>query len=270
MVKTEHTENKRDTKSTDIVKKRRVRHGLYSWLKTGRINPSIRGHKRLQRYLREIEVDLIRDLGSEENLTTAQEVLVKTTVQAYGCLLLAGAYTQRYSILRPDQARKGILELQPVLGKQFIAFLNTVRQNLLALGLDRKEREPLSLEDVIREHDEKAEENARAAENRATLTQERRSRAKKRTAGDEEGTGQTKVQGETGPEDSAEDEESGQEDGDQGGGEVPDLAELALRRPLTEADFEGRTDEEIKAVRLALEARARAMGLPVEEDGEDT
>jgi hypothetical protein len=47
-------------------------------------------------------------------------------------------YCKKYSVLRPDQAKKGIIELQPVLGHQFLAFLNTLRQNLVALGLDKK------------------------------------------------------------------------------------------------------------------------------------
>jgi hypothetical protein len=115
-----------------------IKHGITGWLKTGRISPSVRGHKRIQRYLREIERDLIADLGGPENMTAAQEVLVKATIQAYGVLLLAGAYTQRYSILEPVKARRGILELQPVLGHQYIAFLNSIRCNLVALGLDRR------------------------------------------------------------------------------------------------------------------------------------
>jgi hypothetical protein len=125
-------------KGAETMPSRPVKHGIYSFLKSGKINPSIRGCKRLQGYLREIEGDLTADLGGPENLTAAQEVLVKSTVQAYGVLLLAGAYTQKYSILEPVKARRGILELQPVLGHQYIAFLNCVRQNLIALGLDRR------------------------------------------------------------------------------------------------------------------------------------
>lgn len=119
-----------------------VKHtGIYSWLRTGKINPSIRGYKRLQKYLSDIERDLIAEQGGPENMTTAKEVLIKATVQAYGVLLLAGSYTKKYSILRPDSARKGILELQPVLGHQFIAFLNTIRQNLVVLGIEKRQVE---------------------------------------------------------------------------------------------------------------------------------
>lgn len=206
-------------------------------------------------------MDLVRDLGGQETLTTAQEVLVKTTVQAYGVLLLAGAYTQRYSILDPVKARRGILELQPCLGHQFIAFLNTVRQNLVALGLDRKEREPLSLEDVIREHDEKAEEEARAAEDRARIAQDGRSRAQEAAGQGQEAETQAEVQGEDEPEDDEGPGDAGQEDGD--------LALLELKRPLTEKDLEGKSAGQIKALLAALRDKARSLGLdPDEEDGE--
>jgi hypothetical protein len=256
----EQTENKRDTRSTAIVKKRGVRHGLYSWLKTGRINPSIRGHKRLQRYLREIEADLIRDLGGNENLTTAQEVLVKTTVQAYGCLLLAGAYTQKYSILRPDQARKGILELQPVLSHQFIAFLNCVRQNLIALGLDRKEREPLTLEDVIREHDEKGEEQAKAAGNRATVTQDGRSQGQEAAGEGQDGEATGEAQGEGEHEDDDGPGEAGQEDR---------VFALLHKRPLVEGDLAGLTAKQIKDLRSRFESEVRSLGIDPDKPDEE-
>jgi len=134
------------------IQKGRVTHGVYGWLRTGKINPSVRGFKRIRRYLREIEQALIADIGGPEKMTAAQEVLIKSTIQAYGVLLLAGAYTQRYSILDPAKARRGVLELQPLLGRSYIAFLNTIRCNLVALGLDqRKADEPLDVIAYVQE-----------------------------------------------------------------------------------------------------------------------
>jgi len=120
------------------LKPGQVTSGIYSWLKTGKVNPSIRGFRKVQKYLREIEEDLVNDLGGKENLTAAREILVKSTIEAYGVLLLSMAYCRRYTIFRPDKFKEGVLELQPVLGHQTLAFLNTLRQNLVALGLDRK------------------------------------------------------------------------------------------------------------------------------------
>jgi hypothetical protein len=131
-----------------------VKHGVSTFLRTGKISPSVRGFRRIQKYLREVERDLIADLGGQDNLSAAREILVKSTIQAYGCLLLAGAYTQRYGLLRPDQVRRGVIELQPVLGQQFIAFQNCIRQNLIALGLDkRKADEALDLGRYIAERE---------------------------------------------------------------------------------------------------------------------
>ena len=115
-----------------------VKHGIQTWLRTGRINPSIRGHRKLQKYLREMERELIELYGGPESITVAQEILIKATIEAFGILMLATMYCKKHSILRPDKERQGIIELQPVLGNQFIAFLNTLRQNLISLGLERK------------------------------------------------------------------------------------------------------------------------------------
>ena len=140
-----------------------VSHGIYSWLKTGKVNPSIRGFRKIQTYIREIEKDLVNDLGGEENLTAAQEVLVKSTIEAYGVLLLSMAYCRRHTIFRPDKLKEGVLELQPVLGHQTLAFLNTLRQNLVVLGLDKKKvDEALTVTEYIekygKEEDKKSPE----------------------------------------------------------------------------------------------------------------
>ena len=74
-------------------------------------------------------------------MTAAKEILIKATIEAYGVLFLASMYCKREGILRPDKAKKNIIELQPVLGHQFIAFMNTIRQNLLALGIDKNKAE---------------------------------------------------------------------------------------------------------------------------------
>lgn len=129
----------------------KVTHGAHLWLREGKINPSIRGHRKLQQYLRDLEKDLIADLGGPGSLTAAKEILIKTTIEAYGFILLATMYCKRYSVLRPDKARKNIIELQPVLGHQFIAFTNMVRQNLMALGLEGKTEKLLSPAEVAEE-----------------------------------------------------------------------------------------------------------------------
>lgn len=65
-------------KRGETMPSRPVKQGIYTVLKSGKINPSIRGYRKLQKYLQAIERDLVRDLGGEENLTTAKEILVKS------------------------------------------------------------------------------------------------------------------------------------------------------------------------------------------------
>ncbi len=144
------------SRNTSMTTPKGAAHGIYSWLKTGRINPSIRGHKKLQAYLMKLERTITEDLGGPDNLTAAQEILIKATVEAYGVILLASMFCKRTGYFRPDQARLGVMELQPVLGAQFLAFMNTTRQNLTTLyppGLGRRAAEkflnPLELAKVI-------------------------------------------------------------------------------------------------------------------------
>jgi len=140
------------SKNDKNKKKTKVKHGIYFWLKTGRVNPSVRGYKKLQRYLEDMERDLIDLQGGSEKLTAAKEILIKATIEAYGVLLLASMYCKRDGILRPDLLKKGIVELQPVLGKQFLSFLNVLRQNLVVLGINKEQTdEVFDLQEYARE-----------------------------------------------------------------------------------------------------------------------
>jgi len=134
------------------AKKKNPKHGVYSWLDQKRINPSIRGHRKIQAYLEAMESQLQDMQGG--SMTAAKQILIKSTVEAYGVILLTSVYCKDAGILRPDKKKKGVIELQPVLGKQFLAFTNTIRQNLLALGLDKKEAEDvLDLDTYIKQRD---------------------------------------------------------------------------------------------------------------------
>ncbi len=139
------------------IKKKNPKHGVYSWLDQGRINPSVRGHRKLQKYLEDMEAQLQDMQGG--TMTAAKQILIKSTVEAFGVVLLASVYCKDAGILRPDKRKNGVIELQPVLGNQFLAFMNTIRQNLIALGLDKKEAEEvLDLDTYIKQRD--AEEKA--------------------------------------------------------------------------------------------------------------
>lgn len=129
--------------------------GIYPWLKRGEIKPTVRGFKQLRKHTRDMKMALAEDLGGRENLTAAQEILINATVEAYGVILIATSYCKKAGVIRPDLAEKNIIELQPVLGSQYLAFTNTIRHNLLALGLERKNIEKfLKIEQIKSEFKE--------------------------------------------------------------------------------------------------------------------
>jgi len=136
---------------------RKVKHGAHIWLKEKKIHPSIRGHEKIQKYLADLEKDLIKDLGGPEQLTAAKEIMIKTVVEAYGFILLSTLYCKKEGILNPMLLKRGVVELQPVLSRQFIAFMNSCRQSLVALGLERKAEEVIDIQTYIKQFDEKKE-----------------------------------------------------------------------------------------------------------------
>jgi len=136
-----------------IDKKKAV--GTDPWLKRGEIKPNVRGFKQLRKHVREMKMALIEDQGGIENMSAAKEILMNATIEAYGFILIAVAYCKDAGVIRPDMAEKDIIELQPVLGTQYLAFTNTIRQNLLALGLDKKRIEKvIKIEEIKKEFKE--------------------------------------------------------------------------------------------------------------------
>jgi hypothetical protein len=152
----QHIDNTRDTKTGDLPAKRKSRpvsHGIKFWLRTGKINPSIRGYRKLQRFLEDLEHQLIEEQGGAEKLTAAREMLIRSTIRAYGVILLTEMYIAKYSVIRPDKARRGVLQYQPILERSYWGAQSSIRQNLMALGLDNRAPAEPSLADVMREID---------------------------------------------------------------------------------------------------------------------
>jgi len=115
-----------------------VKHGIYAWLQNARIAPSIRGYRRIRKYLRQVQQDLIETLGGNERVTIQQRLLIDSSVRMLGVILLTWAFVERAGPMRPDSLANGILECQPVIHKELIAATNALRQNLLALGLEAR------------------------------------------------------------------------------------------------------------------------------------
>lgn len=159
--------DKLTTKPTASPRKR-LTHGIKFWLRTGKVNPSIRGYKKIQKYLVDLEAQLIEESGGQASLTAAREILIRSTIRGYGVIMLAELYASRYSVVRPDQAKAGVLAFQPILEKGYIGILAQIRANLMALGLDRRDLgvvlTPAEMSDAIL---------ADLAENRTEVPQDR-------------------------------------------------------------------------------------------------
>lgn len=105
------------------------KHGIYTWIKHGQL-PSIRGKRKIQKVLEELEEGLIADYGGPEGISTSQEILIRSTVKALGVPFLIEMFINKYG---PIIIKGRAIELHPILSKNYLAFFNTIRQNLLAL-----------------------------------------------------------------------------------------------------------------------------------------
>jgi hypothetical protein len=154
------------TTKSSVPSRGRVKHGINFWLRTGKVNPSIRGYKKIQQYLVDLEKQLIDESGGAANLTAAREILIRSTIRAYGVVMLAELYASRYSVIRPDQAKHGVLALQPMLEHGYTGILAQIRANLSILGLDKREPEEvfLTIEQLGAKIDAEAAEKDKAAQ----------------------------------------------------------------------------------------------------------
>ncbi len=120
-------------------------HGGYSFLATGRLPE----HRReVERYLTAGREGLIRDIaGIEENLSTAQVILIDRAIGKLGLLRCMEEH------VRETGAFKGE-ELAPALRKSYLSYSNSLRLDLQALGIDKRPADEPSLADIIREFDE--------------------------------------------------------------------------------------------------------------------
>ena len=108
------------------------KHGGYSLLTKGEFPEN---RKYIRDYLSFVREGLIRDLGpSEEHLTTAQLVLIDRVVTKLGVIRLIEEYVKDRGIFA-----KG--SLTPSLKESYIAYDNSIRLSLQALGIDQKKAE---------------------------------------------------------------------------------------------------------------------------------
>ena len=142
-----------------------IRTGIMLWTTRGEL-PHRRGRKRIEATLTAFRAGIVDELGGESKITSAQEVLIEASIRGYGVILLADLHIPKCGPFHPGKAAEGVLELQPYLGKSFLAYVNNIRLNLAALfpgGLSQRTEDGLTLAKVIQEATEakeKAEEGS--------------------------------------------------------------------------------------------------------------
>ena len=113
-----------------------VTHGAHSYLRTGRLLPSIRGRRRIARQLNELRAALMESVpGSDDPRKAA---LIGQVVRAEGFGLILESYLKRFGVLKLGKG--GGVEAQPAMAT-IIGLMHVQRQALMTLGMDRREVE---------------------------------------------------------------------------------------------------------------------------------
>lgn len=114
------------------------KHGGYSLIAKDEI---LKDNPRIRRYLQDCRDGLVRDVaGSEDRLTEQQRILIDRIVTRLSICRLIEVYIEKYGLFRRDRLKESqVLELEPALGKNYLAFSNSIDRALRDLGIERKE-----------------------------------------------------------------------------------------------------------------------------------
>jgi len=105
------------------------KHGGYSLLFKGEL-PENRRY--LRAYLTEVREGLIQDLGpNEDDLSTGQRVLIDRIISKLGVVRCIEEYIRDNSVMEGKR-------LSPSLRESYLAYNNSIRLDLQALGIDSK------------------------------------------------------------------------------------------------------------------------------------
>ncbi len=119
---------------TNLKPGRKIKHGGYALLSTGKL-PEHR--KYVEKYLTATREGLIRDLGPTEiDLTVAQIILIDRTVTKLGVIRCIEEHIRENSVMVGDT-------LAPSLKESYLAYDNSVRLGLQALGINSKKAEEI-------------------------------------------------------------------------------------------------------------------------------
>jgi len=150
-----------DIKAKMKGKSRRGRppkHGGYSLLTKGELPEN---RKYIRQYLTEVREGLIEDIGPREiDLTTAQKVLIDRIVSKLGIVRCIEEHIRENTVMRGH-------DLAPSLRKSYLAYNNSIRLDLQALGIDKRQADEVTdVQAYIRQFDEEKERREKNGESK--------------------------------------------------------------------------------------------------------
>lgn len=109
-----------------------IKHGGYSFLVKGELPEN---RKLVLRYLTGARAGLITDLGpTEDDLTAAQIILIDRVICKLGVCRCIEEHIRETTVMKGE-------ELAPALKASYLAYNNSIRLDLTALGLDTRQSE---------------------------------------------------------------------------------------------------------------------------------
>ena len=135
----------------------KYKHAAYSLIvKAGEL-PQKRRY--IEKYLTESREGWIRDIGpTEEDLTTSQRVMIDKATSLLGVTRCIEEYIKETGVLQGTN-------LQPILLKAYLSYVNSLRLILRELGIEQKQADAPDIQQVMREFDEqKAKDQGKRAE----------------------------------------------------------------------------------------------------------
>ena len=157
-VKTMGKQSRLTTKFKKGKPPQHISHGGYSFLASSKL-PERRKH--VLKYLTAARDGLVMDLGpTEEDLTTAQIILIDRITVKLGVLRCIEEHIRETAVMAGDRLAASLRE-------SYLAYNNSIRISLVALGLDKKAgdhvRTPLEIaQQVDKENAAKAEKETKA------------------------------------------------------------------------------------------------------------
>lgn len=124
---------------------RKVKHGGYSFLSKGKL-PQDRAY--IERYLTACRQGLVEDSGGDHHLSTAKTILIDRIISKLGVIRCIEEHTLENAVMIGQ-------ELAPALKASYLAYSNSIRLDLQALGLEKRSIDDgRTVQDVIKEFDQ--------------------------------------------------------------------------------------------------------------------